>query len=105
MDLPASLSKEAVLKASKAAVHWAGESGLRGNPKVKAAIVTLCMWFGPSWLLRSLLYLFGMGSAGPIAGTLMAWWQSMYGGYVPAGSLFATTQRLGMTMGRGLFPF
>jgi hypothetical protein len=29
-------------------------------------------------------------------GTFAAWWQSTYGGYVPAGSLFAFFQRLGM---------
>jgi len=29
-------------------------------------------------------------------GTFAAWWQSTYGGYVPAGSLFSFFQRLGM---------
>lgn len=31
-----------------------------------------------------------------LVGTFAAWWQSTYGGYVPAGSLFSFFQRLGM---------
>lgn len=38
----------------------------------------------------------GFGELGPIEGTFAAWWQSTYGGYVPAGSLFSFFQRLGM---------
>ncbi|KAI9440354.1 hypothetical protein H4582DRAFT_1936382 [Lactarius indigo] len=44
------------------------------------------------WAIEAL----GFGELGPIEGTFAALWQSKYGGYVPAGSLFSFFQRLGM---------
>ncbi|KAH7375210.1 hypothetical protein B0T11DRAFT_269885 [Plectosphaerella cucumerina] len=41
--------------------------------------------------------LLGFGELGPIEGSFAAWWESNYGGYIPAGSLFSYLQRLGMT--------
>ncbi|KAF4929625.1 hypothetical protein CGCVW01_v001349 [Colletotrichum viniferum] len=39
-----------------------------------------------------------------IAGFIAAWWQSLYGGFDPAGSLLVGLQRLGMII-EGLGPF
>jgi len=44
------------------------------------------------WAITAL----GFGELGPIEGTFAALWQSTYGGFVPARSLFAFFQRLGM---------
>ncbi|KAM6491878.1 hypothetical protein JOM56_012737 [Amanita muscaria] len=38
----------------------------------------------------------GFGNLGPIEGTLASWWQSTFGGFVPAGSIFSFFQRAGM---------
>ncbi|KAH6687791.1 hypothetical protein F5X68DRAFT_231337 [Plectosphaerella plurivora] len=40
--------------------------------------------------------LLGFGELGPIEGSFAAWWEALYGGYIPAGSLFSYLQRLGM---------
>lgn len=42
------------------------------------------------------LPLVGFGAAGPVAGSLAAWVQSMIGASVPSGSLFALLQSIGM---------
>jgi len=44
------------------------------------------------WAIEAL----GFAELGPVEGTFATWWQSTYGGYVPAGSLFSFFQRLGM---------
>ncbi|KAK0761742.1 hypothetical protein N5P37_004541 [Trichoderma harzianum] len=47
-------------------------------------------------LMPVALELLGFGELGPTAGSFASWWQSTYGGYVPAESLFSFFQRLGM---------
>lgn len=44
------------------------------------------------WVLR----LLGFGELGPVADSFAAWWQSLYAGDVPKGSLFSFFQRLGI---------
>ncbi|KAJ4337557.1 hypothetical protein N0V95_008295 [Ascochyta clinopodiicola] len=44
------------------------------------------------WVIETL----GFAELGPVEGSFASWWQSMYGGLVPKGSLFAFFQRLGM---------
>ncbi|PLB43405.1 hypothetical protein P170DRAFT_441804 [Aspergillus steynii IBT 23096] len=44
------------------------------------------------WVLEVL----GFGELGPLEGSFAAWWQRLYAGYVPRGSLFSFFQRLGM---------
>ncbi|KAK3319705.1 hypothetical protein B0T19DRAFT_270543 [Cercophora scortea] len=71
---------------------------VKAHPYEVAAQVLLTLFaFGVlarlmPWVLR----LIGFGELGPIADTFAAWWQSTFGGYVPADSLFAFLQRLGM---------
>ncbi|KIL66900.1 hypothetical protein M378DRAFT_160444 [Amanita muscaria Koide BX008] len=47
-------------------------------------------------LLPWAIEVLGFGELGPTEGSFAAWWQSTYGGSVPAGSLFSFFQRLGM---------
>ncbi|KAK3690342.1 hypothetical protein B0T22DRAFT_376438 [Podospora appendiculata] len=71
---------------------------VKAHPYEVAAQVLLTLFaFGVlarlmPWVLR----LIGFGELGPIVDTFAAWWQSTFGGYVPAGSLFSFLQRLGM---------
>ncbi|KAI9041433.1 interferon alpha-inducible IFI6/IFI27 family protein [Aspergillus affinis] len=44
------------------------------------------------WVLEVL----GFAELGPLEGSFAAWWQRLYAGYVPKGSLFSFFQRLGM---------
>ncbi|KAK4249335.1 hypothetical protein C7999DRAFT_12811 [Corynascus novoguineensis] len=39
----------------------------------------------------------GFGELGPVEGSFAAWWQRLYAGYVPKGSLWSFLQRMGMT--------
>ncbi|KAK4099118.1 hypothetical protein N658DRAFT_475797 [Parathielavia hyrcaniae] len=48
-------------------------------------------------LFPVLLEVLGFAELGPVEGSFAAWWQRLYGGYVPAGSLFSFLQRMGMT--------
>lgn len=57
-----------------------------------AVLVLLTPW---------VLELLGFAAEGPLAGSFAAWWQAMYRGFVPRGSLFALLQRLGMVWGKG----
>ncbi|WQF88236.1 Putative interferon alpha-inducible protein IFI6/IFI27 [Colletotrichum destructivum] len=52
---------------------------------------------GIAALVPSFLSLIGFGPAGPVTGSLATWWQSFYGGAVPAGGLFAYLQHIAMT--------
>lgn len=58
-----------------------------------AVLVELAPW---------VLELLGFAAEGPLAGSFAAWWQAMYRGFVPRGSLFALLQRLGMVWGKGV---
>ncbi|KAF9880661.1 hypothetical protein CkaCkLH20_01703 [Colletotrichum karsti] len=49
-------------------------------------------------ILGPILVAFGFGPLGPIAGTIAAWWQAWYGGFVPAGSVFSFFQWLAMVI-------
>ncbi|AEO59715.1 hypothetical protein MYCTH_2308206 [Thermothelomyces thermophilus ATCC 42464] len=48
-------------------------------------------------LLPLIVRALGFGELGPIEGSFAAWWQRLYGGYVPKGSLWSFLQRMGMT--------
>ncbi|KAK4122069.1 hypothetical protein N657DRAFT_647598 [Parathielavia appendiculata] len=39
----------------------------------------------------------GFAELGPVEASFAAWWQQLYGGYVPKGSVFSFLQRMGMT--------
>ncbi|KAK0753734.1 hypothetical protein B0T18DRAFT_311173, partial [Schizothecium vesticola] len=56
-----------------------------------AVLVMLAPW---------VLELLGFAAEGPLEGSFAAWWQSMYRGLVPKGSLFSLLQRLGMVWGK-----
>lgn len=83
---------------------------------VSAVSIGLTPVLGPGWLVALPLKAVGFGAAGVgggkwmhcrwmidelrFLGTIAAWWQaSAYGGYVPAGSVFAVLQAAGATMG------
>ncbi|KAL2134921.1 hypothetical protein VTI74DRAFT_10413 [Chaetomium olivicolor] len=48
-------------------------------------------------LVPVLVRVLGFGELGPVEGSFAAWWQRLYGGYVPKGSLWSFLQRMGMT--------
>ncbi|KAH9228262.1 hypothetical protein K456DRAFT_57543 [Colletotrichum gloeosporioides 23] len=49
------------------------------------------------WFLGPILAVIGFGALGPIGGSFAAWFQSVfYGGFVPAGGLFALLQSFAM---------
>jgi len=77
------------------------EDFAREHPVFAAVIVTVValgvlylLW---PWAISAL----GFGELGPIEGSWAAWFQTTYGPEVPAGSLFAALQRLGMMAGKG----
>jgi hypothetical protein len=59
---------------------------------VIVAVGVLVVMMAP-WIVEAL----GFAELGPVEGSLAAWWESLYAGYIPRGSLFSYLQRLGMT--------
>ncbi|KAB5554349.1 hypothetical protein GE09DRAFT_124465 [Coniochaeta sp. 2T2.1] len=56
------------------------------------AVGVLVVMMAP-WVVEAL----GFAELGPVEGSFAAWWESLYGGFIPKGSLFSYLQRLGMT--------
>lgn len=56
------------------------------------AVGILVVMMAP-WIVEAL----GFAELGPVEGSFAAWWESLYAGYIPKGSLFSYLQRLGMT--------
>ncbi|OIW23423.1 hypothetical protein CONLIGDRAFT_649459 [Coniochaeta ligniaria NRRL 30616] len=56
------------------------------------AVGILVVMMAP-WIVEAL----GFAELGPVEGSFAAWWESLYAGYIPRGSLFSYLQRLGMT--------
>ncbi|KAB5525552.1 hypothetical protein GE09DRAFT_1257226 [Coniochaeta sp. 2T2.1] len=56
------------------------------------AVGILVVMMAP-WVVEAL----GFAELGPVEGSFAAWWESLYGGFIPKGSLFSYLQRLGMT--------
>jgi len=52
--------------------------------------------FVPGLVVTPALGVLGFSAAGPVAGSIAAGWQAMYGGMVPAGGLFAILQSAAM---------
>ncbi|KAK1829432.1 hypothetical protein QBC39DRAFT_263136 [Podospora conica] len=73
------------------------------HPKEVAAgvVLTLVAIAVLALLTPWVLELLGFAAEGPLAGSFAAWWQAMYRGLVPRGSLFSLLQRLGMVWGKG----
>ncbi|KAK0624952.1 hypothetical protein B0T17DRAFT_460471, partial [Bombardia bombarda] len=65
--------------------------------EVAASVLVTLLAFGVLVrLVPVVLELLGFGVEGPVEGNFAAWWESMYNGFVPKGSLFSYLQRLGM---------
>lgn len=78
---------QAVQTATEAAVGFAKE-----HPVYCTLIALGVLAILMPWVIEAL----GFGELGPIEGSFAAFWQRMYGGYVPKNSLFSYFQRLGM---------
>ncbi|KAL2163255.1 hypothetical protein VTH06DRAFT_5311 [Thermothelomyces fergusii] len=72
---------------------------VRAHPYEAAATVllTLVSLGVLARLLPLIVRALGFGQLGPVEGSFAAWWQRLYGGYVPKGSLWSFLQRMGMT--------
>ncbi|PYI31884.1 hypothetical protein BP00DRAFT_446113 [Aspergillus indologenus CBS 114.80] len=56
--------------------------------------------------MGAIISILGFGSLGVVRGSLAAWFQSlMYGGYTPAGGVFAKLTSMGMLEGWIVSPF
>jgi hypothetical protein len=66
--------------------------------EVAASVLLTVMALGVlGRLVPGLVRVLGFARAGPVEGSFAAWWQRLYGGYVPKGSLWSFLQRMGMT--------
>ncbi|MCJ1364616.1 hypothetical protein MMC16_003729 [Acarospora aff. strigata] len=96
---PAQAAVDAVKETSLMAWDWA--QAHPAQAAVTTVSVTLTPFFGFGWMFGLLARLLGFGKVGVGAGTIAAWWQTAYGGSVPAGSIFAALQAWGTSFGVG----
>ncbi|KAK3296616.1 uncharacterized protein B0H64DRAFT_389630 [Chaetomium fimeti] len=72
---------------------------VREHPvEVAAEVLLTVMALGVlARLVPGLVRVLGFARLGPVEGSFAAWWQRLYGGYVPKGSFWSFLQRMGMT--------
>ncbi|KAI9790612.1 MAG: hypothetical protein M1816_004944 [Peltula sp. TS41687] len=90
--------REAYEKASAAAeaIEGFARDGWRDHP-VYCTVFCIVVALGILIILTPvIIHALGFGAMGPVEGSFAAAWQSTYGGFVEAGSLFSYLQKLGM---------
>ncbi|KAH7333653.1 hypothetical protein B0J17DRAFT_676322 [Rhizoctonia solani] len=93
----------AALRSAKRTVQrgWTSFCGWVSQPHIRRRILIAAgVGVGVAILVPFTIATLGFGPAGVTAGSVAAAWQSAaFGGFVTAGSMFATLQSLGMTAG------
>lgn len=80
-------ASDALARATTEAYEFAHDHPVYTTVLALGVLVILAPW---------VLEVLGFGELGPIEGSFAAWWQRLYAGAVPRGSLFSFFQRLGM---------